>query len=166
MSQSTIQKNILTQNKIISTTNMTVCCCGVHHTITLSNDGLHSFGKNFQGQLGLRHNNNVSLPTPIPNLPKINMIACGLNFTVCVDYEGFIWSFGENNCGQLGTGNTTNFNVPQKLLNIPPVHSVSCGYYHTLMITNDDNLWPCGYNDCGQLSKIPNIPPLFKQYHV
>ena len=127
--------------------------CGDRHTITLSNDGtLHSFGYNEQGQLGLGHNNfSVSLPTPIPNLPKINQISCGLNFTVCVDREGFIWSFGENHCGQLGTGNTTNFNVPQKIEDIPPVLSVSCGSHHTLIITSDSNLWSCGTNMYGQL---------------
>ena len=94
--------------------------------------------------LGLGHNNDVSLPTPIPNLPKISKISCGGNFTVCVDYEGFIWPFGENKQGQLGTGNKTNFNVPQKLINIPPVLSVACGYGHTLMITNDSNLGHVG----------------------
>ena len=55
------------------------------------------------------------------------MISCGAYFTVCVDYEGFMWSFGENEYGQLGTGNQTNFNVPQKIEDIPPVLSVSCG---------------------------------------
>ena len=125
---------------------------GQWHTITLSDDGtVYSFGRNSFGALGLGHNNDVSLPTPIPNLPKIKMISCGGFFTVCVDDEGFIWSFGDNNCGQLGTGNTTNFNVPQKLVNIPPVLSVSCGYAHTLIITNDDSLWSCGRNVYGQL---------------
>ena len=128
------------------------CACGQHHTITLSDDGtVYSFGRNFQGALGFGHNNDVSLPTPIPNLPKINMISCGAYFTVCVDDEGFIWSFGENNYGQLGIGNKTNFNVPQKLQNIPPVLSVSCGHAHTLIIANEDNLWSCGRNDFGQL---------------
>ena len=128
-------------------------CSGEFHTITLSNDGtLHSFGNNGTGQLGLGHDNDdVSLPTPIPNLPKINMISCGAYFTVCVDYEGFIWSFGENNAGQLGTGNTTDFNIPQKILNIPPVLSVSCGDEHTLIITTDSNLWSCGRSKLGQL---------------
>ena len=94
-----------------------VCASGYFNTITLSDDGIvHSFGKNGDGQLGLGHNKDVSIPTPIPNLPKINMISCGGYFTVCVDYEGFLWSFGENTCGQLGTGNRTRFNVPQKLL--------------------------------------------------
>ena len=127
-------------------------CCGENHTITLSNDGtIHTFGYNYYGQLGLGHNNRVTLPTPIPNLPKINMLSCGSNFAVCVDCEGFIWSFGKNDRGQLGTGNTTNFNVPQKILEIPPVLSVSCGAYYTLTITNDDNLWSWGSNGEGQL---------------
>ena len=138
---------------------------GICHTITLSNEGtLHSFGGNQYGQLGLgydnnrykkrtrfRHNKDVSLPTPIPNLPKINLISCGGYFTVCVDYEGFMWSFGKNNAGQLGTGNTTTFNVPQKIEDIPLVLSVSCGGHHTLIITTDSNLWSCGYNEFGQL---------------
>ena len=133
---------------------MTACCSGEYHTITLSNDGtLYSFGYNGEGQLGLGHNNDVSLPTPIPNLPKIKMISCGSNFTVCVDCEGFMWSFGENNCGQLGTGNNeTKFEkIPQLIQNIPPVLSVSCGAFHTLITTIDDHLWSCGSNNYGQL---------------
>ena len=138
------------------------CACGFSHTITLSDDGtVHSFGRNYDGQLGLGGGNaalgfglsdHVDLPKPIPNLPKINMISCGGYFTVCVDDEGFIWSFGGNDWGQLGTGNTTQFNsVPQKILDIPPVVSVSCGLHHTLIITNDDNLWSWGRNGYGQL---------------
>ena len=133
------------------------CVCGSFHTITLSDDGtVHSFGRNYRGQLGLGHNKDVSLPTPIPNLPKVNMISCGTDFTVCVDFEGFIWSFGKNDYGQLGTGNKTNFNVPQKILEIPPVLSVSCGASHTLIITNDDNLYSFGVNNYGQLCHEDN----------
>ena len=131
---------------------MPPCACGFHHTITVSNDGTaHSFGRNYEGELGLGHYNHVSLPTPIPNLSKINMISCGAFYTVCVDYEGFVWSFGSNKYGQLVIGNATNCNVPQKILNIPPVLSVACGSSHILIITNDSNLWSCGANDDGQL---------------
>ena len=115
-------------------------------TITLSNDGtFHSFGINTHGQLGLgcALYEGVSLPTPIPNLPQINMISCGGYFAVCVDHEGFIWFFG-----QLETENNPNFDgVPQKIEDIPPVVSVSCGYEHT----NDAKLWSWGRNDKGQL---------------
>ena len=129
-----------------------MCASGSYHTITLSDDGtVHSLGRNNGGTLGLGHNDDISLPTPIPNLPQIKQVSCGLFFTVCVDYEGVIWSFGENDYGQLGTGNTIQFNVPQKLQDIPPVLSVSCGAFHTLIITNDSNLWSCGRNNVGQL---------------
>ena len=54
------------------------CSCGIHHTITLSDDGnVHSFGRNSAGELGLGHNIDVSFPTLITNLPKINLISCG-----------------------------------------------------------------------------------------
>ena len=67
------------------------CASGAYYTITLSNDGTaHSFGRNTEGTLGLGHYDNVSLPTPIPNLPEIKLISCGLLFAVCVDCEGFI----------------------------------------------------------------------------
>ena len=140
------------------------CVSGQEHTITLSDDGiLHAFGRNSEGQLGLGNNNSVSLPTPIPNLPKIKLISCGYHSTVCVDCEGFMWSIGQNNYGQLGTGNKTNFNVPQKIQGIPPVRSVSCGEYHTLIITTDSNLWSCGYNNYGQLCNGNQVDQLKPQ---
>ena len=129
-----------------------LCACGNGHTVVVSDDGeVHSFGYNNNGQLGLGHKNNVSLPTPIPNLPKIMEISCGFHFTVCIDKEGGLWSFGYNGNGQLGTGNTTSYNIPQKIEHIPPVRAVSCGHYHALIVTIDSNLWSCGYNDYGQL---------------
>ena len=91
------------------------------------------------------------------------MVSCGSNFTVCVDYEGFIWSFGYNNFGQLGIGNKTATNTPQKLIHIPPVISVSCGAYHTLIITNASNLWSCGRNRFGELSCGDKIDRLIPQ---
>ena len=128
------------------------CASGLNHTVTLSEDGtVHSFGRNRRGELGLGNYYKATLPTPIPNLPKIKMISCGGHFTVCVDCESFMWSFGENTTGQLGILKRTFFNVPQKIEDIPPVLSVSCGYAHTLIITNDDNLWSCGHNEYGQL---------------
>ena len=129
-----------------------LCGCGYEHTVVVSDDGeVHSFGRNGNGQLGLGHNNNVSLPTPIPNFPKIMEISCGYYFTVCIDKTGGLWSFGQNDYGQLGTGNTTSYNTPQKIEHIPPVRAVTCGSHHALMITNDSNLWSCGRNNHGQL---------------
>ena len=129
------------------------CVTGNTHTITVSNDGVvHSFGENNYGQLGLGHRNNVSIPSRIPNLPKIKMVSCGYWFTVCVDYEGIMWSFGYNSEGSpLGTGNSNSYDQPQRVVDIPPVQTISCGYTHVLIITNDKNLWSVGNNGFGQL---------------
>merc|ERR1712000_683196 len=91
--------------------------CGSNHTITLSNDGtLYCFGYNGNGELGLGHNYDISIPSQISKspsrvfgLPKIRQVSCGQNFTVCIDCEGSLWTFGHNGDGQLGTGNKTNF---------------------------------------------------------
>ena len=129
------------------------CACGQFHTITLSNDGTaFCFGRNVFGNLGLGFNKNdqvVSLPTPIPNIPKMKMVSCGRNFTVCVDEDGGMWPFGENNVRQLGTKRNSNF--PERIKDIPHVLSVSCGALHTLVITKEFNLWSCGHNLYGQL---------------
>ena len=64
-----------------------MAACGERYELTLSNDGtIYSIVYN---------KDDVSLPTPIPNLPKISMVYCGSNFAVCVDFEGFMWPFGD-----------------------------------------------------------------------
>ena len=130
------------------------CTNGEYHTVTLDEDGVvHCFGiKNYgQEYTIIVHSDDMELPNPLLNLPKIKEISCGSYFTVCVDEEGFVWSFGSNDCGQLGTGNTTYFKAPQQIHEIPPAFSVACGSDHTLIITHDSNLWSCGYNSYGQL---------------
>ena len=131
------------------------CVTSGLHTITLSDDGtVYAFGDNYNGQLGLGEDvDEQSFPVPITLLPKIKMVSCGAWYTVCVDFEGFVWSFGNNQYGQLGTEGTdvhANYS-PKKILNIPPIQSIYCGGFHTLMITNDNNLWTCGVNSYGEL---------------
>ena len=128
------------------------CAVGEMYTITVSEEKVaYSFGYNDSGQLGLGHNENLSLPVVIPNLPQIKMVSCGWAFTVCIDFEGYMWSFGQNNWGQLGLGNTIEFNHPQKIEEIPPVQLISCGGWHTLAITNNEEFWSFGANNYGQL---------------
>ena len=129
------------------------CATGTSHTVSVSNDGIvYSFGSNDEGQLGLGYYTEdfIFTPSPISNLPKIKQVTCGGYYTICVDYEGYLWSFGRNEYGQLGIGNRTSHNTPQKIEGISLAQSVSCGSYHTLIITNDSNLWSFGNNESGQ----------------
>lgn len=131
------------------------CSVGIKHTICLSDDGIvYAFGRNKDGQLGLEHCDNVSIPTPISSLPKITQVSCGFKFTVCLDEDGFMWSFGNNSDGQLGTGNEIHSNIPQKIADVPCISSVSAGYNHVLIITSTSNLWSVGSNTGGQLCSL------------
>ena len=129
------------------------CAVGGNYSITLSDEGVvHSFGRNEHGQLGLTHNNQVLVPTPIQNLPFIKQVSCGFHFTLCVDRDGCVWSFGNNSNGQLGLGTISNcYNFPQKVNDLPPVQSIACGYAHALLLTNNETFFSCGRNDFGQL---------------
>ena len=133
-----------------------ICCAtGASHTICLSEDGIaYSFGDNYYGQLGLKQKStSQTVPTPIPNLPKIKQVSCGEYFAVLIDHENYLWSFGFNTAGQLALGNIHSQyqKTPQKIDNIPPVLSAFCGAAHTLVITDNFDLYSCGWNDCGQL---------------
>lgn len=98
-------------------------------------------GYNSWGQLGLGHQKDTKVATPIPNLPRIMLIACSSYASFCVDEEGILYSFGKAHL----------FSSPQKMNNFPPVVSITCGGDHTLFITNDSNLWSFGNNGKGQL---------------
>ena len=138
---------------------MALCVTGAFHTITLADDGVvHSFGRGYEKQLGLEtRTEDALLPNVIPNLPKIKQVSCGAFFSVCLDYEGFVWSFGQNNLGQLGVGNTELFQTIQKIQDIPMVHSIACGFDHALIITIDSDLWSCGNNFHRQLCLENNV---------
>ena len=140
------------------------CARGSNHTITLSDDGiLHSFGYNTYGQLALGHNNDISLPTPIPNLPQINQISCGGYFTV--------YSFGNNVEGALGLGHNKDVSLPTPIPNLPQINQISCGGYFAVCVDCDGFMWSFGKNNSGQLGtgnttnfnvpqKLINIPPV------
>ena len=130
------------------------CFCSASCTITLSDDGtVHSFGRNHKGALGLGHGNDVSIPTPIPNLPKINMVSCGMLILQ------FVWImkvlFGDlvkMNMGPTRNRKQNKFQCsPKNYSRFLQLFLFLVDQEHTLMITNDDNLWSCGRNDFGQL---------------
>lgn len=126
------------------------CSVGGTHTVCLSDEGIvYTFGNNKYGQLGLGHQKDLCIPSPILILPKIRQVSCGYYFTVCLDEEESLWIFG------LQSGNILTDEgilIPQKIEDFDvPVQSIYCGGFHTLIITNDSNLWSFGQNSHSQL---------------
>ena len=138
---------------------------GVEHTITLSDDGTaHSFGNNDKGELGLGHNNAVSL-----NL--CFTMACGGSHTITFSDDGTVHSFGRNKEGALGLGHNNDVSLPTPIPNLPKINMASCGGYFTVCVDHEGFIWSFGQNNCGQLGtgnktdfnvpqKIQNIPPV------
>ena len=114
---------------------------------------LYMFGNNVNGELGLNHNNDISIPTLVSNFDNVVQISCGFMHTAFLTNQGDIYTFGYNGNGQLGHGDTITRNIPSKIkLDCSiRVKQVSCGFFHTAFITDIGNIYTCGYNNSGQL---------------
>ena len=105
--------------------------CGAHHSLALSEIGdLFSWGRGFEGQLGLlEKTESSSTPQFIPHFFKydhtkdvkmlrkkpIHKIACGSYHSLAIDEDGALYSWGEARCGQTGTGRKIKEWKPVKL---------------------------------------------------
>ena len=145
---------------------------GSSHSIILDEHGsVWTFGEGFDGQLG--HGNNVygsTVPRKIENIPLITAVAAGMNHSIILDEDGFVWTFGIGFYGQLGDGRNAHVSgIPQKIENIPLITAVAAGAKHSMLLDIDGSVWTFGEGIVGQLGhgdnnalnrpkKIENIP--------
>jgi alpha-tubulin suppressor-like RCC1 family protein len=160
--------------------------CGAYHTIILGvNNDVLVFGKNYDGQLGLGHNERQNKPQLLMHGEKIHQIACGDDHTVIlkvnrvglrsylvpegqVEIESKSYHdvvvFGYNKYGQLGLGHNEDQNKPQLLMHGEEIHQIACGSYHTVILKADHDILVFGDNYSGQLGlghdKNQNKPQL------
>ena len=74
------------------------------------------FGKNIFGQLGLKHNNYIFIPTLLNiNSIKIKKVSLGGEHSLILSDNKILFSFGLNYFGQLGLGDNQNRNIPTKV---------------------------------------------------
>ena len=147
--------------KLKSLKNIVQVSCGYSHSICVEADGtLWSFGNNSDGRLGIENQIGASDYFHIPvkiQIEPIYKVSCGLNFTICIDKEGFIWSFGNNSHGALGQGRAVGFcSIPRKLPSLTNIHSVSCGDNHVICIDSGNKSFGFGNNEFGKLGLSGN----------
>lgn len=149
-----------------------VSCGFDNFSVCVDEDGsVWSFGNNKSGQLGLDSTLPIKeKPKQVKNLPPIQSVHCGGNFTLCLAKDSSVWGFGSNSSGQLGLGHKTNAFAPIQLT-IQNVKQIACGGSFSLFQQINGNIYGCGNNTFGQLGLgnkenqvtpqlIPNLPKI------
>ena len=94
---------------------ITSISCGNYHALALTQQGeVYAWGRNYSGQLGLKHNFSAIKPelVEMPNNVSVKQISCGIYHSLLLTTEGNIYSFGYNRHGQLGHNHENNINFP------------------------------------------------------
>ncbi|XP_013413671.1 uncharacterized protein LOC106176012 [Lingula anatina] len=98
--------------------------CGNNHSVMITQDGeMYSWGKNYDGQLGLGSKMEQTQPTMVVSVndKKIVHVCCGAEFAIALDSEGAVYSWGRNDTGQLGW--SEHLESTSKYSNRRPKHS-------------------------------------------
>lgn len=108
------------------------------------------FGKNKDGELGLKHNRNVNLPESLKQLndKAITHISSGGSHSAMVDSEGCLYICGSSLHGKLGLEKLNKVSISSFVL-FPPsnkkgIIQVECGDYHTLALLEDGKVCSWG----------------------
>ena len=153
--------------------------CGSQHSLALSDIGdVFSWGRGFEGQLGLLDGvDSSSVPQYIPHFFKydgskdvrmlrktpIHAIACGAYHSIAIDDKHQVYCWGEALYGQTGSGRKSKQPVPVKV-ELPPevkVVKVAGGFGHTMCLTDQGELYTWGLNIKGQLG-LNDLPENMK----
>ena len=120
---------------------------------------LYSWGRNPDGVLGLNHDRDCLVPTPVDALTgwEVVLVACGVSHSAAVTDGGllFVWGSGEH--GRLGLGDTERRLVPTQVPRCSlgaadaRVAVAALGGKHSVALTDSGALFTWGYGDFGRL---------------
>ena len=149
------QHSIFTPQLISNITNVEYITCGGHHTICKTYDNkFYSCGRGNYGQLGGENFfMNYGFIECVNWPDNIISVKCGIQHSLLLTLEGYVYSFGSNLQGQLGLNDkdTSSKNIPTLILNMPEIKRIECGNFHSMCIDINDNLWIFGRNEEGCL---------------
>ena len=133
-----------------------------YNSLLLASDGtVFSFGRNWEGQSGLGIGSDTStlIATPIntSNLggKKISQVSVGVEHSLLLSNDGYVYSFGRNNVGQTGLGTTSGFTTvatPIDTTNLSGkvIKQVAAGFGFSLLLTDDGDVFSFGANADGR----------------
>jgi len=120
--------------------------CGYYFTVVIADGRLHSFGKNDLGQLGVGHNQDMSVPVPVmwsDENDRFVAVSSGTGHSLAVTSYGRVISWGRNKDGGLGNGTTMDNPYPKEicckgdmslsLRDQRPIH-IAAGFHHSCIL--------------------------------
>jgi alpha-tubulin suppressor-like RCC1 family protein len=136
---------------------VTQLAAGYEFTCALLSDKTVScWGRNYEGQLGLGHDNEAPTPTSLPSLSSVKEIAAGYGHACALLEDGTVRCWGANYSGQVGNGvaSTTPVLTPVTVPNLSGVNQLALGQGHSCArVQSNPSLgvkcW--GENDTGQV---------------
>ncbi|ARF12040.1 regulator of chromosome condensation RCC1 repeat protein [Klosneuvirus KNV1] len=103
--------------------NITKASCSCWHTAFIMDKLLYTFGNNTDGELGLGHYNNVSIPTLVPNLKNVTHVVCNFTNTYVIA-DGYLYFMGSLIDNRIIS---KTINVPLMIPNLNNVTNISVG---------------------------------------
>eukprot|EP00980_Cylindrotheca_fusiformis_P025862 scaffold14741_cov135-Cylindrotheca_fusiformis.AAC.12 len=135
--------------------------CGPTDTALISDDGdVYVSGSNKSGQLGLNHQNPISEPTKIPDLPPAAKVAIGPNNAAIITKDGDLYTCGfggslVSGLGCLGHGNSESFLKPKLVKSLVEdgcyAKDVAIGESHMTVLTTEGEILTTGASSYGRL---------------
>jgi len=122
-----------------------------HSLARLRDSTVYSWGDNSSGQLGVGDTVIRRVPTPVPGLSAVDVIAGG-SHSIAVTTDGVLVAWGANSSGQLGD-TTTSAPRPSAVAVSGPaqVAAIAAGSAHSVAVTSNGHVWTWGSDGLGQL---------------
>ena len=139
------------------------------HSLALRDDGqLYAWGANYNGQLGIGHENNQSVAqlVPLPNgVSRWSSIATGEAHSLAIADNGTLYAWGQGYYGQLGNGSNAMQLTPVAVefpAGVTAWLSASASYKSSFALGNDGSIYGWGANSEGELgngtTQMTNAP--------
>jgi alpha-tubulin suppressor-like RCC1 family protein len=107
-------------------------------------------GSNNLSQLGEGTQTNRAVPTQVAGLTNVVAVAAGVNHSLALTSDGYVWAWGGNTDGQIGDGSNTRRATPV-LLGLTNIIAIAAGQSHSVALQSDGTVWTWGDNFYGQL---------------
>jgi len=113
---------------------------------------LYCWGHNINGQLGLGHTTDKSIPTMVVfDNGHAVQVSLGSYHSCIVNNLSQVWCWGANWYGVLGDGTTTTRTTPTQTSLTTSASKIDVGGYHSCAVDNRSDLYCWGGNYYGQL---------------